>query len=538
MSDQMEHIEFSALDLQIRDAELREVYGRIVPFGERITIRGRPESFQKGAFSHLDPKATRLLSFHDQRTPIGRMLDLEEKDDGAYATFKVAKTRAGDEMLELLSSEVLDTFSIGFIPGQQSKDGVHKRVSQLPEVSLVTFGAYESAKVLAVREKEIEEMPENETQVDVLTREDAAVWDKRMDDIQTRIESLVALMEAPDPKVQNRAQSITPVRWFDAMVQSEFNNKSEKLDRLNEEFQELLETRAPLADVVGEFPENVPADDASGIVVEQFIASQLVNVLDSRRQLFRNLGSFPMPRSGYAKIPVWTTHTLVAARSGQKTDANSRKPVITGTTFEAQWYDGAVDIALELIRTAELPVLEMIWNDLLGQYAIATEAGVVATVEAGGAGFTYTGTALRTDTYENFANDVATQAIEVREDSGAPATKLAVTKAQWPLLVAMVDANDRRQFATTGAQNSDAQVNLNAEQFTLPGGIDVFYVPGITQAFIYNGESLKGADGGPERVEAVNVLEMGRDVGLLGRTMFVPRIPGAVKVFGVDPEAS
>src|SRR5690606_11032762 len=156
-------------------------------------------------------------------------------------------------------------------------------------------------------------------------------------------------------------------------------------------------------------------DDLSGLVVEQFVASQLVNVLDARRQLFRNLGSFPAIRSGYAKIPVLTQHTDVDKRSGQKEAANSRKLITQNITFEAEWFDGAVDVALEVLRTAELPVLAMVWDDLLTQYAIAVEADVVSKVETGGLGFTYTGTAIRTDTYAHFAEDVATQAIEVRE---------------------------------------------------------------------------------------------------------------------------
>jgi hypothetical protein len=159
-------------------------------------------------------------------------------------------------------------------------------------------------------------------------------------------------------------------------------------------------------------------------------------------------------------------------------------------------------------------------------------------VEAGGLGFTYTGTALDTSDYASFIADLLTQADAVEDGSGAPATKLAVTRAQFRVLVGFVDANDRRLFATLGATNADARVPLNASSFELPGGITVFKAKGLTQAVLYNEQSLKVADGGPQRVEALNVAEMGRDLGLLGRTMVVPRIPAGVVVFGVDPLAS
>jgi len=245
------------------------------------------------------------------------------------------------------------------------------------------------------------------------------------------------------------------------------------------------------------------------------------------------MGRFPMPRSGYAKIPVVTQHTTVGDHV-QKEEADSQTLKVKSVTFEAEWDAGAVDVALELIASAELPVLQLVWDDLLGQYAIRTEARLIAAIEAGGEDFTYTTVALPTDTYANFASAVATQAIQVRKLSGAPATKLAVTEAMWPALVSMVDSNDRRQFAAVNPSNADASVNLTAESFTLPGGITVFYAD-ITQAILFNGESLKAADGGPSKVQAVNVANMGQDVGVLGRTMFVPRIPAAVRVFGDAP---
>src|SRR5690606_7828804 len=107
-----------------------------------------------------------------------------------------------------------------------------------------------------------------------------------------------------------------------------------------------------------------------------------------------------------ARIPVVTQHVEVAARDGQKKEANSRKMILKTEAFEAGWLDGALDVAIELTQMAELDVMAMIWEDLRGAYAAATEHdsthGAVPWVEAGGLGFTYTGTPLPTDKYENF----------------------------------------------------------------------------------------------------------------------------------------
>jgi HK97 family phage prohead protease len=518
---------------QIRDAERREIWGRIVPYGETITIRGRNESFAYGAFASVDPAKVRLLMYHDPRRPVGRGVAIEEREDGAYMLFRVSRTQEGDEALALAADDVLNQFSPGFFPVTQTRSGTHTR-SHLAEVSLTTFAAYQGAQVLAVRQEE-EEMPEEITPVvegfDLPAPFDPTALETRMAGFAATLEQL-ASQTAPQVRP---ARGPSAIDWFRAQLDAQAG-EFQRRDALREQWAN-FQTRAPLADITGEFPPADPDDDLSALVLEEFLGSQLVNVLDTRRPLFSRMGSFPMPRSGYARIPVVTQHTLVAPRAGQKADANSRKMIVTTLPFEAVWYDGAVDIALEVIRTADLGVIEMVWNDLLGQYAVATNAGVVAAIEAGGQGFVYTGTALDTADYPGFAADVATQAIAVRNATGAPATALAVTEAQWPLLVAMVDANDRRIFAPIGAQNADASVGFTGEAFTLPGGIEVFYAPGLTQAVLFNTDGLKVADGGPERVEARNVLEMGQDLGILGRTMFVPRIPAGVVVFGADPES-
>jgi hypothetical protein len=362
----------------------------------------------------------------------------------------------------------------------------------------------------------------------------------RMEEISSTLGRLESIVNAPAPR-RRMDVGPRPFDWFRAQIDA-LAGRLERRDRLEAEWAEFqtrvasgeLELRQ-LEDITGDYPEAVPADDISGLVLEEFIGSQLVNVLDTRRRLFSRLGSFPMPRSGHAKIPVVTQHTEVGVRTGQKDPANSRKMIVTTSGFDAVWFDGAVDIALEVIRMAEVGVVEMVWNDLLGQYAIATEAGVVATIEAGALGFVYTGTALDVTDYEGFITDVATQAIEVEEGSGAPATLLGVTNTQWISILTMIDADGRRHFATMGPSNADSSAALNAQSISLPGGIDVFRVPGLTQAVLTNTESLKAADGGPERVEALNVELMGRDLGILGRTMFVPRIPAGVVVFGTDP---
>src|SRR5690606_6646266 len=145
---------------------------------------------------------------------------------------------------------------------------------------------------------------------------------------------------------------------------------------------------------------------------------------------------FPMPRSGYARIPVVTQNTKVDTRNAQFGEPASQALTVSTQDFNAVWLDGAVEVSLEIIQTSEPGVMGMIWSDLLAQLAGKQEALAISTMVNAG---TETGAALPKDTYKNFAKAVATQAIQVRNATGAAANSLAIPYADWPDIIAMVD---------------------------------------------------------------------------------------------------
>lgn len=166
MSDRIEPREidrrFDVPDLEIRaDAAGRTVAGIVVPFDTVARVSdGGPsydESFRRGAFAKTIRERgdrVKLLSQHDaRRNPLGRAVSLREDGRGLYGEFKVSRTAAGDEALELIRDGALDSFSVGFAPVKHvSENGVTVRTEvRLRETSLVTFPAYEDARIVGVR---------------------------------------------------------------------------------------------------------------------------------------------------------------------------------------------------------------------------------------------------------------------------------------------------------------------------------------------------------------------------------------------------
>jgi HK97 family phage prohead protease len=151
-----------APDLAVRSTgDGRTIEGIAVPYGVRVHIpyEGIHEQFARGAFNHQlsAPQRVRLGREHPSLggQVIGLATELRDDARGLFASFRVSKTQAGDETLELARDGVLDEFSVGFRSRQDRRlsDGTVERTkADLIETSIVFQGAYgRGATVTAVR---------------------------------------------------------------------------------------------------------------------------------------------------------------------------------------------------------------------------------------------------------------------------------------------------------------------------------------------------------------------------------------------------
>lgn len=151
-----------AVDLEVRAAG-RTIVGLAVPYNTPTQIHDRTgsysEVFRHGAFARTirerGPERVKVLALHNyEAMPLGRATVLREDAAGLYAELTVSKTAAGDEVLELVRDGALDGLSIGFVPVVDNREtrGVVERVeAKLHEISVVSFPAYDTARVSALR---------------------------------------------------------------------------------------------------------------------------------------------------------------------------------------------------------------------------------------------------------------------------------------------------------------------------------------------------------------------------------------------------
>ena len=155
---------------ELSQGDGRTVDVRVVPFGERIKhndgLGGLPrgewyeEEWMPGVFDHQVDAAHRLLANFEHEPGLGNVVGKgialrSEPGDGYHATFRILDGSDGDKLLQLIP-DVVDMVSLEARPMKsvRSATGVVQRVkAHLAGIAFTRFGAYQGAKVLAVREE-------------------------------------------------------------------------------------------------------------------------------------------------------------------------------------------------------------------------------------------------------------------------------------------------------------------------------------------------------------------------------------------------
>lgn len=143
-------LDASAPDTFAVDREARTITGLAVPYGKVATSKGRRFQFAQGSLQWTDPTRVKLYIGHDPANAVGYAAQLDDRTDGLYPVFKVARGPEGDRALTLAEDKVLDGLSLGLGAGgtYDLLDGVHHaKAVPLVEISLTPCPAFDDARV-------------------------------------------------------------------------------------------------------------------------------------------------------------------------------------------------------------------------------------------------------------------------------------------------------------------------------------------------------------------------------------------------------
>ena len=426
----METLYIEAASIECNE-ERREISGKIVPMGtgEIGKTNLGAYTFAAGSIDIDDPTKIRLLSMHDMKKPVGRMVSAETREDGIYATFKLSRSTGGNDALVMAQEGLVTGLSIGaeIISTSPSRDGYTVVTSaKLKEVSLVTEPAFKSAEILEIAAEEIipvEENPttESETVVEETTTVEA-----------TPVEA--AAVEAARPTVQ--AMMYTSPRI--EITKRNYLENTLKANVFGDD-----ESRQWLRAA-----DNDQTTGAGFIPTPQ--STQLLNFLSNAdRPMIDSVSRGTMPEFGKTfELPKITEVPLVDQidENGAVTESQLEASFITVTKKS---FKGRAITTLELLTNSTPAFLDELLVQMEYAYAKDTEEFVTTAIQGAG---TLNATA-QANSATGLLSYVSSAAAAVYSASLGFARNMIVTPEQWANIMSYNDAG-RPIYIAANPQNA------------------------------------------------------------------------------------
>lgn len=508
--------------LEVRDLTRREVDVRLLAWGEIGEIRDGYESFARGAFAGADPSRIVFRNMH--AAVVGRGLELRETEDGAYMTFRVSATPAGDELLTLAADGVLSGVSVGFFPVEggsevRSHNGrrhwVRNRVD-LREASATFIPTFASGQVLSVRQTEETSMPNPNPE---------PTPDPTPDPIPTPAPAPNPPVPAPDMSLVTREVERVLAERERRNFQAPAPAGAASLELRSGEWMSVA-LRSMSGERISDLEVRALADlitTANLGMVPDAVLGELVDVIDPARPFMNSTRHLPTPDSGMnLVIPRIGTRPTVGLQATEKTAITSTVTSVTTADFPFETYAGGGDISIQLLRRSSPAFLSLYLELLAEAYALTTEAAAIADLI--GAGMT-AGGALDPEDAALGASWGNAQAAFKR-----PPDTIWFSSAAAARFIDAKDGGGRQLYAPLAAQNAVGAASVAAGVGPI-SGLRPVYTPALdataVEVIIGPSRAFAWAEDGTFTLQADNPELLGRDVALAGMVAFAPFAPAA-----------
>ena len=417
--------------------ERREISGKIVPMGTgevgNTNLGG--VVFEAGSIEIDDPTKIKLLSQHDMKKPVGRMVTATVRPDGIYATFKLSRSTGGNDALVMASEGLVSGLSIGaeIISSAPSRSG-HTVVTaaKLKEVSLVTEPAFKSAQVLEIAAEEV--IPEAEPQTPT---ESEAVVENTPDTVAapeveaTAVEAARPTVSAP-AYAKDRVAPITSAQYLEASIKSALGDDDAR--RMVRSADDSTSTNTGLT-----LPQHL-----NSFITDTFTGRPVFDAV-TKNALIDSGMSFTVPRL-YTNAGTPDTAPAVA-------DVNEGASVTdTGMTssydtVSINKFAGLNRISWELIDRSSPSFMELLMAELRKAYEKATDTAVLTELIASGT--TATSVAATAAGLQSFIS--VEGAAAYKGTGGDFANKLVANTDQWAAITGYADSTGRALYSAQGA---------------------------------------------------------------------------------------
>lgn len=466
----------------------RTITGIAAPYNVVATVNdGTEVMFAPGSLP-VDGKNPKLYMYHDSTQAIGIVTAREDTPDGMLFTAKISTTALGDEALVLAADGVLDSVSVGVNPTEFEIDqnGVMiVTAANWLELSLVPQPAFAGATITDVAAS----IPTSDEEMSDNTKEEADTPEP-LEPQENPVSETPApeVIEASTVFAQPKRSFVmpTPAEYLAAM-----HAGGDTFRNVNAAYKDAVRNQqTALQAAAGD----VLTTDTPGLLPVP-VLGPLFQDLNFVRPVVSAFGARAMPNTPSKTFirPTITTHTSAATQT-EGAAASATTMVIASNTVTKATVAGQVTLSVQDIDFTDPAALNLVLNDLAGEYLIATDNIAADNLVAGktASGSTWTVTANDPTSLINALYDAAR---EITEDSNYFPTHLCVSPDVWEKLGAQLDGSKRPilGYTTNGVigQNSIGRVgglaytgmdvmglNLVVDNNFAAGTMLVVYAPG------------------------------------------------------------
>jgi HK97 family phage prohead protease len=433
----MEQLIIEASSIECSE-ERREISGKIVPMGTGEVGQTNMGGvvFEAGSIEIDDPSKIKLLSQHDMKKPVGRMVTATVRPDGIYATFKLSRSTGGNDALVMAQEGLVSGLSVGaeVIASKPSRDGhIVVTSAKLKEVSLVTEPAFKSAQVLEIAAEET--IPAEQTQPES---------EPVVEETTTSVEAPAveaAAVEAARPtvvanlQVKERTAPITSAQYLEANIKAALGDDEARRTVRAADDSSSTNTGLTLPQHLNTF------------ITDTFTGRPAFNAA-TRGALVDSGLSFTVPRM-YTNASTSPNTAPTVADTDEGSAPSETGMTSAYDTVTINKFSGLQRISFELIDRSSPAFMELVMAELRKAYEKATDAALISSLTTNGK--QDDGRALSAAALQSF---ISVNAAKIYGNTGGDyASALVASPSQWGQIMSYADTTGRALYNAASPMN-------------------------------------------------------------------------------------
>jgi HK97 family phage prohead protease len=445
----------------------RTVSGVAVPYGVAATVSdGTKVIFEAGSLP-TDGKAPKLYVNHDSEQAVGIVTERVETSEGMMFSARFSKTSRAEEALQLSLDGVIDSVSVGVNPlkFKIKDDGTMVvQAAEWIELSLVTGRpAFADAVITQVAASEGESIPQVETEI---TNIQIEVPEQEKETMSAEAPIEAAIPTSPVVFAESKREFRMPSagEYLAAM-----HIGGETFRKVNAAFHDAARRNQSAIEAVSQDL----TSDTPGLLPLPVLGPVFQNVNLQYRPVVAAFGTRAMPQGSGISFtrPSISTPTAAGVQSTQGTAVTSQTMVLAANTVTRQTVAGSIQIAQQTMDFTDPAAMNIILNDLAGQYLKQTDNIAVdyLVAQKQASGFTWTVTA---GDATSLMNAIYGCAVNISSTTNLFPTHLVVSPDVWSKLGAQLDSSKRPLFPAIGAPGLIGQNTLGAGNATSWSGMN------------------------------------------------------------------